>query len=349
MRLERPLVRRDKIAPDPHLDAIKSENDIDFSLDKPIRNAISDCIDINKTIDAHVPFQPPRADRQRTVGERPQCFLLAFEPDDRLFERRSMDSLIGDLDDPRSEMVLERRERREGSARERVVLHVSDGPFDLPLGAGAARFARLGDDASIATEDRETGVKHDFAGRDIVRLDERRRVVAKDLLGHAAEPAKGVVDPLEPVVLPFGEKRLAIAATRESEDATHEMNNDVLIVNQHAFLTEIDLQLFAGSGLEAVCGEEFGLFILSQGSDGALDGTEIDSHALACEFLLHDDRVSLSDGLVKGMDRLKPSVVETPRFEPNLATRLASREITANGVARDKQLFGDPFNPGAAL
>lgn len=345
MRLERPLVRRDEIAPDPHLDAIETDDDFNFPLDKPIRNAISDCIDINKTVDAHFPFQPPRADRQRSLGERPQGFLLAFKPIDRLFERRSMDAPIGDLDDPRSEMVLESRERGEGSARESVVLHVSDGPFDLPLGAGAARFARLGDDASIATEDRETGVKHDFAGRDIVRLDERRRVVAKDLLGHAAEPAKGVVDPLEPVVLPFGEKRLAIAATRESEEAPHEMNNNIFIVNQHAFLTEIDLQLFAGSGLEAVCGEEFGFFILSQGSDGALDGSEIDRYALAFEFLLHDDSVSLGDVLVKGMDGLKPSVVETPRFEPNLATRLGSRKITANGVARDMQLFGDPFDP----
>ena len=85
-----------------------------------------------------------------------------------------------------------------------------DTAFDLALGPRAARTASLGKESAIATERLESWIPHDLAGLAIVGDDQRRSVVAKDLLGESTKVPECPVEALEPVILPLGEKRPAL-------------------------------------------------------------------------------------------------------------------------------------------
>ncbi len=112
-------------------------------------------------------------------------------------------------------------------------------------------------------------------------------------------------------------------------------------------MLEIDGHLEPLSKVDCLSSGPFGSRLLPQRRNGALKGAEFDLDAFLGEFLLNDDGVALGDGAVERVDFLEHCVIETPHGGTILKAGLGSSEITANGIAGDPQLSGNPFAPVA--
>src|SRR5271163_3774033 len=107
--------------------------------------AISNCVDVYKTIGTDATLQAAGANGQRACRQRSQGLsLVTLEANGGLFLGRAVDSPVGDVDHPCRQVTLQFLERGERSPGQGVVLDVADAPFDFPFGAGAARAASLG-------------------------------------------------------------------------------------------------------------------------------------------------------------------------------------------------------------
>ena len=107
-----------------------------------------------------------------------------------------MDSPIGDLNHPPRQVPLQLLEGGGCSPGQGIVFDVSDAAFDLPLSTSTAGSTGLRCQSSIPAESLEARIPDYLAGLTIVRGDQRRGVVAEDLLGESAEVSEGSIDSL---------------------------------------------------------------------------------------------------------------------------------------------------------
>jgi hypothetical protein len=184
-----------------------------------------------------------------------------------------------------------------------------------------------------------------MAGLAIVGRDQRRGVVAEDLLGEAAEMLEGALESLEPVVLPLGQKRPAVEPPRVSQDRGHQVDLDRLPGDTYDLLAEVDLDLLPRWGLEPDRGQGLGPLLLAKGADSSLQGSQLDVEPSTGQFLLNDDRVPLGNSTEEIMDFTKRGGVKQTRGGTFLKAGRGSSEIAADGVAGDPHLSSNPFAP----
>ena len=159
---------------EPDLNLLQTDDDLDGLADVPVRHAVANRVDINETVGTHATGQATRPDRQRTDRQRSQRLtFVTLETDHRLFAGRSMNPLIGDLDEPPGQVPPEGLERRERPSRQSVVLDVADPSLDLPLGPGSSRTAGSRRDLAVLAERLEARIPDDDAGLGVVRDHQR--------------------------------------------------------------------------------------------------------------------------------------------------------------------------------
>jgi len=328
----------------PDLNLLQTDDDLDGLADVPVWHAVANRVDIDEAVGTHATRQAMGPDRQRTDRQGSQRLpFVTLETDHRLFAGGSVNPLIGDLDEPPGQVSSEGLERRERPPGQGVVLDVADSSLDLSLGPGSSRTAGSRRDPAVLTERLEARIPDDGAGPGVVRIDQRRGVVAEDLQGNPLEMAAGGLDSFEPIVLPLRQKRLAKEPSRVAQDDGHELDGDGLVGDRDDFFTEVDLHLLTGRGLEPDGGQSLGPDGLSERSDGALQGPEFDVDALSGEFLLDDDGVAFGDGLEEPLDLFLGGGIETTSGRTLLVADGGPGEITADGIAGDPDLASDPF------
>ena len=171
---EAPRVLRDASAAEPDLDLRLVDHDLDGLANMLIGCAISNCIDVYKTIRADAPLQAAGAHGQGACRQRSQgLFFVTLEANGGPFSGCAMDASIGDFDHPPRQVTLQLLERGERSPGQGVVLDVADAPFDLPFGAGTTRPTGLGCQSPIPAEGLEAWILDHMAGLAIVGSDQR--------------------------------------------------------------------------------------------------------------------------------------------------------------------------------
>jgi hypothetical protein len=87
--------------------------------------------------------------------------------------------------------ALRSLEIAELAAEEEVLTHVTERAFDLALGLGTIRAARLGQEAVMAREVEQRAIVDDVTSLDVVTDHRRLHAVVEDLLWHATECFEG--------------------------------------------------------------------------------------------------------------------------------------------------------------
>src|SRR5208282_3356469 len=314
MGFEAPLVLRDATTAEPDFYLLFLDYDLDSFADMPMRGTISNRVNINKAVGTDATCQAASAYRQRACLQGAQGLaLVTLEADAGLFLGGAVNSLVGNLDRPPSQVTLQVLEGSERATSQSIVLDVADTPFNLPFGPRAARTTGLGCHASVAAERLKPWIPDHLAGLAIVGDHQRRGIVTEDLLGEAPEMLKGTFQALEPVVLSLCEEGPAIKPARVSQHGGHQINLDGLIGDLDDLFTEVDLDLLARRGLEPDSGQRPGPFLLTQGRHGPLQGPQVDMDPSGGQFLLNDDGVSLGNGTEELVDFTERGAVEAPR------------------------------------
>jgi hypothetical protein len=121
----------------PNLDLFLLDDRFDGLSDMPIRHAISNRIDVNKTVCTDATFQSASANGQGARRHGPQGrSLVTLEAISRPLPGRSVDPSIRNFNLPRCQVTLQVSERTERSSGQGIVLDVADHTFDLPFGLG---------------------------------------------------------------------------------------------------------------------------------------------------------------------------------------------------------------------
>ena len=193
-------------AAQPDFDLLLLDHNFDDLSNMPIRHAISDGVDIHKTISVAPAFQTAGADRQQARRQGSQSLsLIAIEPHSGLLLGRAVNPAISDLDHPTRQMALQFLKGGERSPGEGIVLDIAYAPLDLPFGSSATRTTRSGCQVPVAAEDLKARIPHYPAGLAVVGGDKGRSVVAENLLGNATEMPECSVEAFEPIILPLRE------------------------------------------------------------------------------------------------------------------------------------------------
>ena len=116
-----------------------------------------------------------------------------------------MHALIG-LVHPLCQMLLERGERREGAARQRVTLHELHPGLHLALGPRSIRGTGARLHVPVTTKGQVAGMECHGAGRPVASAHEGAGIVAEHGQHDAAEVQEGRRDALPPIVLALVEK-----------------------------------------------------------------------------------------------------------------------------------------------
>ena len=124
---------------------------------------------------------------------------------------------------------------------------------------------------------------------------------------------EGSFQALEPVVLSLREEGPAIKPGRVSQHGGHQINLDGLTGDRDDLFTEVDLDLLAGGVSNRTVASNTGLFLLTQGRHGPLQGPQVDMDPSGGQFLLNDDGVSLGNGTEELVDFTERGAVEAVR------------------------------------
>jgi hypothetical protein len=195
----------------------------------------------------------------------------------------------------------------------------------------------------------QPAIEADFPGRGVMVLDERAGIVEQDFLRHAPEPEEARLQPLEPVLLALAKRRADVHAPRVAERGDEEMHPHPLLADPDPGLAEVDLQLLAGTGLEAHRGAPLGLQLPPPALDPLLHRTQADPDpVLALQLLANDVGV--------------PAVAEEPLAEPILQTierrpalglveghRASGAKVAPDRIARAAEFPRQPFGSPAEL
>jgi hypothetical protein len=150
-----------------------SDENLDRLFHEPVRNAVSDRVDVHEAVCRHSTCDSPIAHWQWPRWQWPKSgALIALEPRHRRLVCRAMHSLIC-LDHPTSEVCLERREACERETGDHVSLHIANPGLGLAFGARAKRSARRHLDAPVFAERSECRMHPRRTGFAILTDDER--------------------------------------------------------------------------------------------------------------------------------------------------------------------------------
>jgi hypothetical protein len=326
-----PRMLRDDGAAQPNLDLLLVNQNVYAFANMLTGGAISNRVDVHKTVVADATPQSPRTNCQRASRQRPHGQpLIPLKANGRLLVGRAVDSPIRDLDHPCRQLPLELSKGIERSAGYGIVFHIANASFDLSFGASAKGTTGLGRQSPIFAEGLEARIPGYLAGLAIVKADQRRCIVAEDLLREAAEMLKGSVEPLEPIVLPLREECPAVESARITQDRSHEVDLHAYPSNEHELFAEIDLDLLAWWGLEPDRGQGQGPLFLTKGCDSPLQGSQIDLESATGQLLLNDNGVPFGNGTEEITNFTKCGGVEVTGARALLKTDLGSSEITAD-------------------
>ena len=303
---------------------------------------------LDTQIRVHVARQLSHLDERclRAQGTK-SPFFIAEEPIQGPLARGAMDSYVGHLAHPPTQVRLERFPALEGMAGDGIALHVADAVLVLALGSGSKGSAGTRTETPVGSEGAESIREHDLAGLHVVAFDELARVVDEQLLGEATEVPPRGLDAHQPVVLPFVVERLHERAPRIAKGDDAKKDPDPLAGDEHPRLTEVRLHLFARRRFESNGGHGAGPNLAPKRRHGPLDGSqrhfqpELASQLLANHIgvavVLH---VLLGNPLRPGIQHLAPS--RSPVRLPS-----AGIEVPLYGVLADAELARDPFGAPA--
>src|SRR6266853_6905232 len=139
-----------------------------------------------------------------------------------------------------------------------VALDVADAALVFPLGARPIRGAGVWPETPVAGKGVKAIIETHLAGRRVVVVDQRPRIVEQHLLRHPAKPAERAFHAVEPGRLPLMPERPHKWPPRIAQCRYEQMHPHRVAADRHPRLAKVDLQLLARRRLEPQAGARLG-------------------------------------------------------------------------------------------
>ncbi|EPX76413.1 hypothetical protein Salmuc_00299 [Salipiger mucosus DSM 16094] len=282
--------------------------------DQPPRHRVGVTVDLDRAVGRDPADEiATRQEGRDTVGRLEPVGFVPGEAQGGRFTGRAVDTHVRDLPDPGFQMRLERGEALESASGDGIALHVAHAALVLALRPGSVRRAGPDPEAPVSGKGVEPGIDRHLPRHRIMVGDQGAGVVEQHFLRHTAEAAEGSFHALEPVFLALPGEGAHVQPPGVAESGYEEEHLHLRAANLHPSLTEVDLQLLTGAGLEANRGPRFRPQLLPQRRDRPLHGPEADRDALLrSQLLTHHIRVpgvlpkALRHPILQAVEHLRP-------------------------------------------